>query len=127
MGKPMHRIILRITALVAIIIGLLALITGTRVLLGLFDPGYNTFSLLIIYNVLMGLVSLFAGYHIWKGYTVAQKISAAILTGHIIVLGLLLTQFNDIIAIQSIQVMTFRVVVWSAIFITIYKVFTLKN
>lgn len=127
MGKKMYRKILRITAIATILIGLLALIAGTRTLMGLFDPGYDTFNLLVIYNVFMGIVSLIAGYYIWKSYIVAQKISAAILAGHIIVLVLLLTLFNDIIATQSIQAMTFRVVVWSAIFITIYKVFKLKN
>jgi hypothetical protein len=119
----MYRKILIITAIVAIIIGLLALITGTLALLGLYEPGYNTFRLLILYNVLMGIVSIFAGYQIWNGHAVAEKLSGVILLGHITVLVMLVTLFHHIIAVQSILAMMFRVVVWVALFITTHKVF----
>ncbi|MCB0284485.1 MAG: hypothetical protein KDF60_18015 [Calditrichaeota bacterium] len=123
----MNRTILRIAASAAVLIGIMAVIVGTRTLIGSNDPGYTTFNLLIIYNVVMGLVSLVAGYQIWNGYALAQKLSGVILLGHIAVLVMLVTIFNDIIAIQSIKAMIFRVGVWLVIFITVHILFNYKT
>ncbi len=50
-----------------IVIRIMATITGSRVLLGIFNPGYNYYTPLISYNIVMGLVSIFAGVLSKKG------------------------------------------------------------
>ncbi len=106
---------------IAVIMGLLPVITGTRVLSGSFDPGYTSFPLLIGYNIFMGLVSMVAGYLIWTRHKQALLISGIIASGHILVLLSLLTIFNDVIATQSIKAMIFRSVVWVVIFLFVRK------
>ncbi len=115
----MKNILIKIAAVVALILGLMATIVGTRVLTGSFDPGYNTFVWLISYNVIMGVVSIFAGYLIWNEKSKALLVSGIITIGHISVLISLFTIFSSVIADQSINAMIFRSVVWLAIFLIV--------
>ena len=115
-------IIPRVVAVAAFIIGLMPIITGTRVLTGSFDPGYTAFPLLISYNIFMGLVSVAAAYFIWNKHKLAVSIAGLIAGGHILVLISLLTVFNDIIAHQSIKAMIVRSVIWIVIFLFVRKV-----
>ena len=112
----------RICAIVAFIVGLMTTISGTRALTGSFDPGYSTFTLLIGYNVLMGIVSLMAAYFIWTKHKLVIGFSGLIASGHILVLLSLLTIFSDVVAHQSIKAMIFRSVIWIVIFLFIRKV-----
>ena len=115
-------IIPRIVAILAFIVGLMTTITGTRALTGSFDPVYTSFSMLISYNVFMGIISVVAAYFIWNKHKIAVGISGLIAGGHIFVLLSLLTVFNDIIAHQSVKAMIFRSVIWIAIFLFVRKV-----
>jgi len=112
----MKNVLLKIAAAIATLLGLMSVITGTRALTGFFDPGYQTFNILISYNVLMGVVSVIAGYFIWKKHKRSLELSAIITIGHIGVLLSLITVFRNIIAYQSIEAMIFRSVVWVLIF-----------
>ncbi len=114
--------ITKIIAIIAIIIGLMAVITGSRVLLGVFDPGYKYFLTLVSYNVIMGAVSIVAGILIWKQSSKAVLFSGVIASFHIIVFLLLVTVFSDIISDHSISAMTFRSVVWIIFTFIIWKV-----
>jgi uncharacterized membrane protein YvlD (DUF360 family) len=109
------KIINKVAAVFAIVIGGMAIVAGTKVLTGFAVPDYEFFNSLIIYNVVMGLISLFTGYLIWKNFEWALPLSALITGLHIIVLALLLTAFNDIISSHSINAMLFRSVIWFVI------------
>ncbi len=115
------KIIIRIIAVLASIIGIMAAITGSRVLLGSFDPGYQYFTTLIVYNVIMGLVSLLAGVLIWKRNSKALLIASFITGAHIIVFLLLKTVFSDVISDHSVNAMTFRSVAWIIFSVAIWK------
>ena len=117
----MKKLVLKILASIASLIGLMSVVTGIRVLTNTFDPGYITFPALITYNVIMGLISIMAGYLIWKNNKGAIRLSVYILIGHISVLLSLLTVFNDIVAEQSIKVMLFRSVIWVVIIMIVSK------
>jgi hypothetical protein len=112
----MKSILLKTAASAAFVFGIIPVITGTRALMAVFDPGYSTFKLLIIYNILTGLASVMAGYLIWKLHKAAIKISLLITIAHISVFLSLLTIFNEIIAQQSVNAMTVRIVAWIIIF-----------
>ncbi len=116
------KIIIRIIAVLASIIGIMAAINGSRVLLGMFDPGYEYFTTLIIYNVIMGLVSLLAGVLIWKRNSKALLIASFITGAHIIVFLLLKTVFSDVISDHSVNAMTFRSIAWMIFSVVIWKV-----
>ncbi len=112
----MKNIFLKIAATLALLLGIMATITGTRVLAGDFDPGYTVHFPLVYYNVAMGLVSITAGILIWIKHRFALSFSTVITVGHILVLISLLTLFNDIIARQSVIAMLFRSTLWVIIF-----------
>jgi len=117
----MKKILLNMAAVVAVVLGTMAVITGTRVLTGSFVPGYTVLPLLVIYNVSMGAVSILAGILIWKRHRLANLLSGLITVAHIIVLLSLLTLFADIVARQSIMAMLFRSVIWVSIFSVVKK------
>ncbi len=115
------KIVLRIVAVIASLMGLMAIITGSRVLLGVYDPGYQYFTALLVYNVTMGVVSILAGYFIWNREDIATYITYFVTLAHIIVFLLLKTIFNDIISVHSVNAMTFRSVAWIIFTITVWK------
>ena len=115
------KIVIKIIAVFAAIMGIMAAITGTRVLLGMFDPGYQYFTTLIIYNVIIGIISVVAGWFIWKQKNVALFFTYIITAAHIIVFLLLKTIFSDIISTHSVNAMTFRSVAWIIFSIIIWR------
>ncbi len=106
------KILVKIIAVIAAAIGIMAVFVGSRVLLGLFDPGYQYFTTLVSYNVIMGAVSVFAGILIWTKNSKALLTAYIILGAHFIVLILIMTVFGDVISDHSVSAMTFRVSVW---------------
>lgn len=115
------KILIKITAVIAVIIGFMAVVTGSRVLLGIFDPGYQYFASLVSYNVLIGAFSVYVGILMWQMHKKALLYSFIITGLHIIVLFLLLTIFNDVISTNSIGAMSFRSIVWSVFSLIIWK------
>ncbi len=121
------KIVTKIIAVLASIIGTMAAITGSRVLLGMFNPGYEYFTTLIGYNIIMGLISLFAGVLIWKRNSKALLVASFITVAHIIVFLLLKTIFSDIISDHSVNAMTFRSVAWMIFTVAIWKINSQKE
>jgi len=117
----MKNILLKIAGAVALLIGLMAVITGTRVLTGYFVPDHNVLLLLVYYNVFMGFASIITGILIWIKYSKALAFTIGIAVGHISVLLSLLILFNSVVADQSIKAMIFRSVIWIVIFIIVRK------
>ena len=115
------KIVIRIVAVLAALVGIMAVVAGSRVLLGLLVPDYQFFTSLSVYNVFMGIVSVIAGVIIWKINEKSLLFASIISSFHIIVLLLLLTVFSDVISGHSINAMTFRSVAWVIFSIIIWK------
>lgn len=115
------KLIIRIVAVLAAIMGIIAVITGSRVLLGMFDPGYQYFIELIVYNIIIGAISIVTGVLIWQRKSKVLLLSIIITVLHIIVLLSLITVYNDIIADKSINAMTFRSIIWILFSMIIWK------
>jgi len=115
------KIVIRIVAVAAAIMGLMAVITGARVLLGFFDPGYQYFIILIVYNITLGAVSVIAGILIWQRNNKALLVTFIITAAHIIVFLLLKTTFSDVISDYSVNAMTFRSIVWIIFTVVIWR------
>jgi hypothetical protein len=115
------KIVIKIVAILAAIIGLMAIVIGSRVLLGFSDPGYPHFPTLIIYNIFMGVVSVIAGIFIWRRNKKSLLYSAIITGLHVIVLLSLVTIFRDIISDQSIGAMSFRSTAWILFSLLIWR------
>lgn len=105
----------RIAAVLALIIGTMAIFAGGRVLLGN-DPGYYVIDWLLVYNFLLGLLSAFVtAILIWKRSRYALPAAIATLSLHILVMLTILIGFGDVVAKDSLVAMTIRIVVWAII------------
>ena len=113
----------RVAAVVAVLFGLLTLAAGGRVLLG-GDPGYLVFRPLVLFNTAMGAVDLGAGVLIWRDVPAARRLAAAIaLVNAAVLAGVLALHLGGgPVARESVGAMTFRTVVWAAIWSVLARV-----
>ncbi len=103
-------------AILAFFIGMMSIIAGSMVLLGVDSKTYNTLQWLIIYNVALGTISVFASYLIWTGINYNKLIAFFIIISHSIIL-VYLRFFSDVAALESVHAMIFRVVIWLIIIV----------
>ncbi|RUA07302.1 MAG: hypothetical protein DSY82_08425 [Flavobacteriia bacterium] len=119
-------ILKKIAAALAALIGLMSIFAGSKVLLGIDTKDYNILTWLVVYNVVMGIVSLFAAYMMWKNNYRANNIITFILTLHFLIF-LYLRFFSDTAAHESQMAMLFRSVVWVVISILYIQVPRMMN
>lgn len=114
--KIMHKI----AAILALLIGIMSVISGSMVLLNYNIPNYNVLNWLVIYNVILGGISIVAAILLWKNNKSARKIIVVILILHLLVF-LCLYFLSQEVALESIKAMGFRVSVLTVIFLLTYK------
>jgi hypothetical protein len=106
---------------IAAIFVVLTLIASSRILYLGADPGYVVFMPLLIFNHIMGICYLIAGYFIWRN---SLKGEMAALTVFLINLTVLITisvgyLIGSGVATDSLGAMTFRTLVWLLIFMSL--------
>ena len=110
--EKMKTYLQRIAALLAIIIGAMAVFAGGQVLLGKV-PGYYVIDWLPVYNFTMGVVSIFiTALLIWRNHRYAWLAAFVTLFFHMVVMVLLQTVYRQVVAPDSIRAMTIRLAVW---------------
>ena len=99
-------------AVLTFIIGAMAIFAGGQVVLGKIMD-YYVIDWLPVYNLTVGLISaFFTAILIWKGSKIALPVAIATSAAHSAVMLVLQTAYRDIVAPDSIQAMTVRLVVW---------------
>jgi len=122
----MKTIYYKIAAVLAFIIGAMAFVSGIQVLLGR-DPGYHVLNWLPIYNYTMGfLTALVTAPLIWRSSKLAMPVALTTTGLHMLVMFILQTTYRDVVAAESIQAMTIRLVTWGVILILMF-IQTAKN
>ncbi len=119
MGRSTNQIetyFIKAAALLAFFIGMMSIIAGSMVLLGIDSKTYNTLPWLIIYNIVLGVLSIFAAYLIWTAKKNNKLIVIFIVFSHSMIL-IYLRFFSDAAALESVQAMLFRVVIWLIIIV----------
>jgi hypothetical protein len=107
----------RIAAVVAWIIGALAVAAGARVVVLSADPGYHVIDWLVRYNLAVGLVTvLVTAVLIWRGSRYARAGALATLAAHGSVLLILVAGSRDVVAVESLVAMSVRVAAWLLIY-----------
>ena len=102
----------KIAAVLAFIIGAMAIYAGGQVVLGKIMD-YYVIDWLPIYNLIAGLISAFiTAILIWKGSKFALPAAVGTFVFHSIVMLVLQTAYRDVVAQDSIKAMTVRIVVW---------------
>ena len=107
----------KIAAVLAFIIGAMAVFAGGKVLLGE-QPDYYVIDWVPIYNFVIGVVSVFfSSVVIWRNSRLALPVAVATFGAHAIVMLILLTAYRPVVATDSLVAMTIRLVVWAIILV----------
>ncbi len=110
----------RIAAILAFVIGAMAIFAGGQVILGIL-PDYYVIDWLPIYNFVIGIASvLFTAVVIWKNTRLALPAAIATFSLNAIVMVVLQTAYRAVVAADSIKAMTVRLVVWMIILILLF-------
>ena len=102
----------KIAAVIAFIIGAMAIFAGGQVLLGKIMD-YYVIDWLPIYNFTAGLISTFlTAILIWKGSKSAMPAAIGTFASHSLVMLVLIIAYRGVVASDSIKAMAVRMVVW---------------
>jgi len=111
----------RIAAVIAFIIGAMAVFAGGRVVFLGQMPNYNVIPWLPWYNFTIGVITLvITAPWLWKNHPHARSASVATFAAHATVMFTLLTAYQGIVAGESIRAMTIRLAAWTIILLLLY-------
>lgn len=114
--KNLHKI----ASIFAFFIGAMSVFAGSKVLFGIDIKDYNVLNWLVLYNVILGVISIVTSYLIWKKNKLSKSLILAILVLHSSIL-MYLYLFSEIVASESIKAMSFRVSIWITIFLLTFN------
>lgn len=110
----------KIAAVLAFIIGAMAVFAGGQVLLGKL-PGYYVINWLPVYNYTVGILTVFVtAILIWSRHRLAMPAAIATFGIHTLVMLILQTSYQDVVAIDSVVAMTVRMTIWIIILVMLY-------
>lgn len=110
----------RIAAVLAFIIGAMAVFAGGQVLLGKL-PDYYVINWLPVYNYTVGILTVFITVIlIWSRHRLAMPAAIATFGLHALVMLILQVSYRNVMAIDSIVAMTVRMTIWIIILTLLY-------
>ena len=110
----------KIAAVLAFIIGAMAVFAGGQVLLGNL-PDYHVINWLPVYNYTVGILTVFVtAILIWSRHRFAMPAAIATFGIHTLVMLILQISYRDVVAIDSIVAMTVRMTIWIIILAMLY-------
>jgi hypothetical protein len=105
----------KIAAILALVIGGMAVFAGGSALLGR-DPGYYVINWLLLYNYTAGILTvLVTTVLIWTKSRLALPAAIATFGIHALVMLTLQVAYREVVAPDSIRAMTVRLIVWAII------------
>jgi len=108
----MNRTLTRIAAILAFVIGAMAIVAGGQVLLGKV-PDYYVINWLPTYNFTMGVLTDFlTAFLIWNNSKYAMPAAIGTFSAHAIVMLILQAAYREVVAPDSIVAMSVRLAVW---------------
>ena len=116
----MNTFLNKIAAVLAFIIGAMAVFAGGQVLLGKL-PDYYVINWLPVYNYTVGILTVFVTVAlIWTKHRLALPVAIATFGVHTLVMLVIQTAYRDVVATDSIMAMTIRMTVWIIILALMY-------
>lgn len=102
----------KIAAVLAFIIGAMAVFAGGQVLLGKL-PDYYVINWLPLYNYTVGILTVFVtAALLWTRHRLALPAAIATFGAHALVMLILQTAYSAVVATDSIMAMTIRMTAW---------------
>ncbi len=110
----------RSVAVVAVIVGVVTVFAGGRVLAGA-DPGYVVFRPLLLFNTIMGVVYIAAGWQVWRDLRCGRAWAQTIALLNLLALLAVSVAYaaGAGVAGQSLAAMSFRTFAWAGLFLTL--------
>ena len=110
----------KIAAVLAFIIGAMAVFAGGQVLLGKL-PDYYVINWLPVYNYTVGILTIFVTVIlIWTRHRLALPVAIATFGVHTLVMLVIQTAYRDVVATDSIMAMTICITFWIIILALMY-------
>lgn len=107
----------KIAAVLAFIIGAMAVFAGGQVLLGKI-PDYYVIDWLPVYNYTVGIITVFAtAALIWTNNRLALPVALVTFLFHAVVMLLLQIAYSNVVAVDSLVAMTIRLIIWMVILV----------
>ena len=111
----MNKVLNKLAAVLAFIIGGMAVFSGGKVLLGN-DPGYYVIAWLPVYNYTIGILTVFiTATLIWSHHRLAVTAAVITFSAHTLVMLILQAGYGGVVATESIRAMTIRIIAWTLI------------
>jgi hypothetical protein len=105
----------KIASILAFVIGGMAIFAGAKPLLGN-NPGYYVINWLPLYNYTIGVLTVFVTtILIWANSKIAMPAAIVTFSVNVAVILILQTAYRGIVAPDSIQAMTIRLIVWAVV------------
>ena len=104
----------KIAAILAVVIGAMAVVAGASVWLGRV-PSYDVIGWLPLYNVVLGVIALFVAILLWRNSRYAMAAALATLAAHLVVTVVLLIAYREVVATASLVAMAVRIATWTLI------------
>jgi hypothetical protein len=102
----------RVAAVLALVIGAMAIVAGGQVLLGDM-PDYYVIGWLPVYNFTAGVITvLITAVLLWRRHRYGRAAAVITFAAHAAVMGILLAAYRPVVAPDSLRAMTIRLVVW---------------
>lgn len=110
----------RVAALLALVIGAMAVYAGGKTLIGKL-PNWSVLSWLPLYNYTLGLLAvIWAAPLLWRASKLARPLAIATFLVHTTVMVVLQTAFAGKVAAESLEAMWVRLFVWAGILVLLY-------
>ncbi len=111
----------KIAAVLAWIIGAMAIFAGSQVIFLGKVMDYHVIGWLPYYNFTVGVITAtVTAFLLWQGHRYAWPATLATFAAHALVLGVLLTAYQGVVASESLRAMTVRLVTWAIILALMY-------
>ncbi len=109
-------------AILAFVIGAMAIFSGGQVVLLGKEQDYYVIGWLPYYNFTMGLISAFVtSVLLWKNAPLGRTLALLTFAAHGGVLAILLLFYGDVVAGESLRAMTLRTATWAVILALVYR------
>ena len=116
----MKTVLSKIASILAFIIGIMAIFAGGKALLGI-DPGYYVINWLLLYNYTVGILTVFITANlIWTNHKYTLPVALGTFSAHALVMLIIQYIYHAVVAPDSLQAMTIRLIVWGIILVLIF-------
>ena len=116
----MNRTLNKAASILAFVIGTMAVFAGGQVLIGK-DPGYYVIDWLPLYNYTIGILTVFiTAFLIWTNNKLALPAAVVTFVIHAIIMLILQTAYQEVVAMDSVVAMMIRLATWLVILTLIF-------